>query len=117
MKTVLIVDDAIFMRSTLKQILKNTDYEVVGEAENGEKAIEEYKRLSPDIVTMDITMPVMNGVDAVKEIISIDEEAKIIMISAMGQQGYVLETINAGATNFIVKPFNKEKVIKVFDEI
>jgi two-component system chemotaxis response regulator CheY len=117
MKTVLIVDDAIFMRSSLKQILKNTDYEVVGEAENGEKAIEQYRKLSPDIVTMDITMPIMNGVEAVKGIMSIDKEASIIMISAMGQQGMILETINAGAKNFIVKPFNKEKVMQVFDEI
>ncbi|MDM8533453.1 response regulator [Clostridiaceae bacterium HSG29] len=117
MKTVLIVDDAMFMRSSLKQMLNGSDYEVIGEASNGEEAIEAYIKLSPDIVTMDITMPVMDGVTAVKEIIKLDENANVIMISAMGQQVMVLETINAGAKNFIIKPFAKEKVMQVFDTI
>ena len=93
MKTVLIVDDAIFMRSSLKHMLKNSDYEVIGEAGNGREAIEAYLKLSPDIVTMDITMPVMDGVTAVKEIMKLDENANIIMISAMGQQKFVFDTI------------------------
>ena len=117
MKRVLIVDDAIFMRSSLKYMLKDSDYEVVGEAGNGKEAIEAYLKLSPDIVTMDITMPVMDGITAVKEIMKLDENANIIMISAMGQQVMVLETINVGAKNFIIKPFQKEKVLQVFDTI
>ena len=117
MKTILIVDDAAFMRSTLKYILKGTEYEVIGEANNGEEGIEEYKKLSPDIVTMDITMPVMDGIEAVKRILAIDETANIIMISAMGQQSYILKSINAGAKNFIVKPFDKEKVIEVLENV
>ena len=117
MKTVLIVDDAMFMRSSLKYMLKESEYEVAGEASNGKEAIEAYLKLSPDIVTMDITMPVMDGIRAVKEIIKLDENANIIMISAMGQQEMVLETITAGAKNFIIKPFKKEKVLQVLDTI
>lgn len=117
MKKVLIVDDAAFMRSSLKHILKGSEFEVVGEAENGKEAIEQYKILLPDIVTMDITMPIMSGIDAVRKIKEFDNNANIIMISAMGQQDFVLESINAGAKNFIVKPFDKEKVIQVFNKI
>lgn len=117
MKTVLIVDDAAFMRNSLKLLLKDTAFKVVGEAENGQEAIKEYKKLSPDIVTMDITMPKMSGVDAVEEIMKIDKHANIVMISAIGQKEFILRSINLGAKNFIVKPFRKDKVLQVLKEI
>lgn len=116
-KRVLIVDDAAFMRIKLKDILEKNDYEVAGEAENGFEAIEKYKELQPDIVTMDITMPEMDGVEALKEIKSIDEDATILMCSAMGQQTMVMDAIRAGAYDFIVKPFDTERVIRALDKV
>lgn len=109
MKSILIVDDAAFMRLNLKNIFKG-EYEVVGEAENGKEAVEKYQELDPDIVTMDITMPVMNGIEAIKAIMDIDPEAKIVVCSAMGQQKIVVEAIQLGAKDFIVKPFQKDRV-------
>ncbi len=111
-KRILIVDDAAFMRMMLKDILGKNGYEVVGEAENGIQAVEKFKEVTPDLVTMDITMPEMDGIAAVKEIKSIDMAACIIMCSAMGQQAMVIDAIQAGAKDFIVKPFQPERVIE-----
>ena len=109
---VLVVDDAAFMRMMIKDILSKNGYEVVGEAENGLKAVEKYQELKPDLTTMDITMPEMNGISAVKEIKKIDPGAKVIMCSAMGQQAMVVEAIQAGARDFIVKPFQPDRVLE-----
>ncbi len=117
MKTVLVVDDTEFMRKSLKIILEGDDYKVVGEAQNGEEAIELYNNLKPDLVTMDITMPVMNGIDATKAIISKDPKASIVVISALGQETYIKNAIVSGAKNFIVKPFKPDTVIQILHTI
>ena len=117
MKKVLIVDDAAFMRATLKMILAKNGFEVVGEAENGNMALEQYRELKPDLVTMDITMPVCGGIEAVRLIKGFDIGAKIIMISAMGQESMVVESVMAGAKGFIVKPFNEAKVVEVMSKL
>ncbi len=109
---VLVVDDAAFMRMMVRDILTKNGYEVVGEAENGMKAVEKYSELHPDLTTMDITMPEMDGISAVKAIRKIDPNAKIIMCSAMGQQAMVIEAIQAGARDFIVKPFQADRVLE-----
>ena len=111
-RKVLSVDDAAFMRMMLKDILTKNDFEVVGEAENGKVAVASYQKLQPDIVTMDITMPEMDGIAAVKEIKSQDPAARVIMCSAMGQQAMVIDAIQAGAKDFIVKPFQPERVLE-----
>ncbi|MEY8291453.1 response regulator [Carnobacteriaceae bacterium 52-44] len=116
-KRVLIVDDAAFMRIKLKDILEKNNYEVAGEAENGHEAIEKYKELQPDIVTMDITMPELDGVEALKEIKAFDPDASVLMCSAMGQQSMVMDAIRAGALDFIVKPFDTERVIRALDKV
>ncbi len=116
-KKVLIVDDAAFMRMLLKDIITKAGYEVVGEASNGAEAIEKYKELKPDIVTMDITMPEMNGIEATKGILKIDPNANVIMCSAMGQQMMVVEAIQAGAKDFIVKPFQQGRVVEALSKI
>jgi two-component system chemotaxis response regulator CheY len=110
-KRIMIVDDAIFMRMKLKDIVEKNGYEVVAEAQNGAEAIEKYKSERPEIVTMDITMPEMNGIEALKGIKRIDPHAKVVMCSAMGQQAMVMEAIQAGATDFIVKPFETDRVL------
>lgn len=112
----MIVDDAAFMRMMLKDILSKNDFEVVGEAENGKVAVAAYQKLQPDIVTMDITMPEMNGIDAVKEIKALDAGAKVVMVSAMGQQPMVIEAIQAGAVDFIVKPFQPDRVVEALNK-
>jgi len=117
MARILIVDDAKFMRMTLSNILTKANHEIVGEAEDGEQAIELYRKYRPDIVTMDITMPGMSGLDAVKEIKEEFPEAKIIMCSAMGQQRMVVEAIEAGAKDFIVKPFDELRVTEAIRRI
>lgn len=109
---VLVVDDAAFMRMMIKDILSKNGYDVVGEAENGLKAVEKYQELKPDLTTMDITMPEMDGITAVKEIKKMDAGAKIIMCSAMGQQAMVIEAIQSGARDFIVKPFQPDRVLE-----
>lgn len=109
---VLVVDDAAFMRMMIKDILSKNGYDVVGEAENGLKALEKYQELKPDLTTMDITMPEMDGITAVKEIKKVDPSAKIIMCSAMGQQAMVIEAIQSGARDFIVKPFQPDRVLE-----
>lgn len=116
-KKVLIVDDAAFMRMKLKDILEKNGYSVVAEAENGADAIEKYKAEQPDIVTMDITMPEMDGVEALKGIKAIDAGAKVVMCSAMGQQSMVMDAIRAGALDFIVKPFDSSRVIQALDKV
>ncbi len=116
-KKVLIVDDAAFIRMLLKDIVTKAGFEVVGEASNGKEAVEKYKELKPDVVTMDITMPEMNGIEAVKEIKKIDPNANIIMVSAMGQQAMVIEAIQAGAKDFIVKPFQPARVIEALKKV
>jgi two-component system chemotaxis response regulator CheY len=114
---VLVVDDAAFMRMMIKDILRKGGYEVIGEAEDGARAIERYKELKPDLVTMDITMPDMDGITAVKEIRKIDPNAMIIMCSAMGQQAMVIDAIQAGARDFVVKPFQPERVIEAVRKV
>ena len=116
-KKILIVDDAAFMRMMIKDILSKNGYEIVGEAENGLKAIEKFKELTPDLVIMDITMPELDGIAAVKEIKKIDDGSKIIMCSAMGQQAMVIESIQAGARDFIVKPFQAERVVEAVKKV
>jgi len=109
---ILIVDDAAFMRMMIRDILSKNGYEVVGEANDGAQAIEKFKELRPDLITMDITMPEMDGIAALKEIKQLDPNAKVIMCSAMGQQAMVIDAIQAGAKDFIVKPFQADRVIE-----
>jgi len=109
---VLIVDDAAFMRMMIKDILEKNGYEVVGEAENGKIAVDKFKELQPDLVTMDITMSEMDGIEAVKKIKEIDGNSRIVMCSAMGQQAMVIDAIQAGAKDFIVKPFQPDRVLE-----
>lgn len=111
MKSFLIADDSSFMRLVIKNILVKNGFSVVCEASNGKVAVEKYKELSPDFVTMDITMDEMNGIEALKEIIKYDRNAKVIMVSAMGQESFVKEAIICGAKGFLVKPFTEETVI------
>ena len=111
MKKVLVVDDAAFMRVSIKKMLANNGYEVVGEAENGKVAIQKYQELSPDVITMDITMPEMDGLTSLKEILSINPSANVIMISAMGQESMVREAVMSGAKGFIVKPFKEDIIL------
>ena len=115
-KKVLVVDDAAFMRMMIKNILVKNGYEVVGEAENGRIAIEMYQHLLPDLVTMDITMPDMDGIEGVKGIRAVDPNATIIMCSAMGQQAMVMEAIKAGAKDFIVKPFQQDRILQAVEK-
>ncbi len=116
-KNILVCDDAAFMRMMIKDILTKNGYTVAGEAENGLKAIEKYKEVAPDLVLMDITMPEMDGIQALKEIKKVDGNAKVIMCSAMGQQAMVIESIQAGAKDFIVKPFQPERVLEAVKKV
>jgi len=110
-KRILVVDDAMFMRATVKQILGQAGYEIAGEAENGAIAIEQYASLQPDAVLMDITMPVLDGVAAAKAILAADPKAIVLMCTAIGQQSMVVEAIKAGVKDYIIKPFQPERVI------
>ena len=116
MPSVLIADDAAFMRMMIKNILTEAGYEVAGEAENGAVAVAKYKELKPDLTTMDITMPEMDGLQALKEIRSADPAARVVMCSAMGQQSMVIESIQAGAKDFIVKPFQPDRVLEAIQK-
>ena len=116
-KNILICDDAAFMRMMIKDILSKNGYTVAGEAENGAKAVEKYNELKPDLVLMDITMPEMDGIQALKNIKAADSGAKVIMCSAMGQQAMVIESIQAGAKDFIVKPFQAERVLEAVKKV
>ncbi|GGG21865.1 chemotaxis protein CheY [Lysinibacillus alkalisoli] len=115
-KRILIVDDAAFMRMMIKDILSKNGFEVVGEAADGQQAVEKYNELKPDLVTMDITMPEMDGIAALKEIKGTDPNAIVIMCSAMGQQAMVIDAIQAGAKDFIVKPFQADRVIEAIQK-
>ncbi|WNS77275.1 response regulator [Bacillus sp. DTU_2020_1000418_1_SI_GHA_SEK_038] len=117
MARILIVDDAKFMRITLSNILKKANHEIVGEGENGKEAVQLYDALLPDLVTMDITMPEMSGLEAVKEIKRQYPSAKVIMCSAMGQQKMVVEAIELGAKDFIVKPFDEGRVLEAVNRV
>lgn len=117
MLRVLVVDDALFMRVTIGNMLKELQFEVVGEAENGKIAVEKYRELQPDIVTMDITMPVMSGIEAVKSITTEYPEAKIVMISALGQQRLLKEALESGAKDFITKPFHPVQLEQVMNNV
>ena len=116
-KNILISDDAAFMRMMIKDILTKNGYNVVGEAENGARAVEKYNELKPDLVLMDITMPEMDGIQALKKIKETDPSALVIMCSAMGQQAMVIESIQAGAKDFIVKPFQADRVIEAVKKV
>jgi two-component system, chemotaxis family, chemotaxis protein CheY len=116
-RTVLICDDAIFMRRMLRDVLKGAGFEVVGEAQTGAEAVDRYRELKPDLVTMDIIMPDMGGIDAVRAIVQEHPEAKILMCSAMGQQALVIEAIQAGARDFVVKPFQPSRVLEAVQRV
>ena len=115
--TVLVCDDAIFMRTMISDILSQAGFEVVGEAESGLQAVAKYRELKPDLVTMDIVMPDMGGIEAVREICKSDPEAKILMCSAMGQQALVVEAIQAGAKDVVVKPFQPSRVLEAVQRV
>ena len=116
-KNILICDDAAFMRMMIKDILTKNGYTVVGEAENGAKAVEKYAELKPDLVLMDITMPEMDGIQALKKIKEADPSATVIMCSAMGQQAMVIESIQSGAKDFIVMPFQADRVLEAVRKV
>lgn len=116
-KSILICDDAAFMRMMIKDILVKNGYTIAGEAENGVKAVEKYSETQPDLVLMDITMPEMDGIAALKGIKQIDPNAHVIMCSAMGQQAMVIESIQAGAKDFIVKPFQADRVLEAVKKV
>ena len=115
--TVLVCDDAIFMRTMIGDILTQAGFEIVGEAESGLQAVQKYRELKPDLVTMDIVMPDMGGIEAVREICKQDPDAKILMCSAMGQQALVVEAIQAGAKDFVVKPFQPSRVLEAVQRL
>ncbi len=117
MKRVLIVDDASFMRMTISMMLKKHEFEIVGEAENGIEGVEKYKELRPNIVTMDITMPKMSGIEALRQIREFDPNANVIMITAMGQEILVREAVLNGAKSFLVKPFKEEQVVQAIKKV
>ncbi len=116
-KTVLIVDDALFMRNLLRDIFESAGWNVVAEAENGLLAVEEYKKHQPDMVTMDIVMPELGGIDALKKIVESDPQARVVMCSALGQESLVMEAITSGARDFIVKPFQDSQVMDVVERV
>ncbi len=116
-KNILVCDDAIFMRTMITDILSQAGYEVVGEAASGAQAIDQYRALKPDLVTMDIVMPDMSGIEAVRAICKEFPDAKILMCSAMGQQGLVVEAIQAGAKDFVVKPFQPTRVLEAVQRL
>jgi two-component system, chemotaxis family, chemotaxis protein CheY len=114
---VLIADDALFMRNMIKDVFSGEDFLVVGEAANGVEAVERYRELKPDITTMDIVMPQKSGIEAVRDIVKLDRNARIVMCSALGQESLVMEAIEAGAADFIVKPFKPEKVLEIVRKV
>jgi two-component system, chemotaxis family, chemotaxis protein CheY len=116
-KRVLVVDDAIFMRNMIKDIFAGSGFEIAGEAANGLEAVEKYQQLKPDITTMDIVMPFKSGIEATREIVQADPGAVIVMCSALGQESLVMEAIEAGASDFIVKPFKAEDVLGVVKKV
>lgn len=117
MKKVLIVDDAAFMRTSIRRMLEKNGFEIVGEAENGLVGIEKYKQFNPDVVTMDITMPEMDGIGALKSIKQYDPMAKVIMVTAMGQEPMIMDAVVNGAKSFIVKPFKEGLVVETLNKV
>jgi two-component system chemotaxis response regulator CheY len=117
LKTVLICDDAVFMRTMLADILTQAGFAVIGQAKTGAEAVDKYRELRPDLVTMDIVMPDMGGIDAVREITKFDPNARVLMCSAMGQQSLVVEAIQAGAKDFVVKPFQPSRVLEAVQRV
>jgi len=117
MKKIMIVDDSLIFRVNLKRILEKHGYQIVAEAANGQDAVEKYERFQPDLTTMDITMPILDGISALKEIRLLNGDAKVVMISAMGQETKIIESINNGARHFIVKPFKENDVINIIESI
>ncbi len=117
MKRVLIVDDASVVRLMIKKVLKEGDFEIVGEAANGVDALTKYKELRPDVVTMDITMPEADGIQATKDIVAFDEDAKVVIMSGIDQKEMLWKAIKAGASSYIVKPFENERVISTLNEV
>ncbi len=115
--TVLVCDDAVFMRTMIGDILTQAGLDVVGEAESGQEAVQKYKELKPDLVTMDIIMPEMGGIEALRAITSFDPQARVLMCSAMGQQSLVAEAIQAGAKDFVVKPFQPSRVLEAVQRV
>lgn len=116
-KRVMVVDDTLFMRTKLKIVLEGLGHRVVAEAANGKEAVEKYVEFKPDVVTMDITMPVMDGLSALREIRALDAGAVVVMVSAMGQEDFVEKAILAGAWNYILKPFENGKIKAVMDRM
>ena len=116
-RTVLIVDDAAFVRKTLHKILSDANYQVVGEAEDGQTAIQLYRKLHPDVVTMDVVMPQMSGIEATRKIMQMDKSGRIVIVSAMQQENLIMEAINAGARDYIFKPFSTEDILKTLDRV
>ncbi len=117
MKKVLIVDDASVVRMLIKKILKQDDFEIVGEASNGKDALVKYKELRPDVVTMDMIMPEVDGIQATKDIISFDDNAKVVIVSSIDQKEMLVRAIKAGASSYIVKPFESDRVISTLNEV
>lgn len=117
MPTILVVDDALFMRVALTNMLEEWGYEVIAQAANGREAIEQYNLYQPDLVTMDLTMPIMSGIDAVKVIIKNDPNAKIIMITALGQKRFIVDAIENGAKDFVTKPFQPMKLKEIVEHV
>lgn len=116
-KTILIVDDIKFVRDTISKIAKSAHYTVVGEASTGAEAIQSYMKLRPDVVTMDIVMPDMSGIEATRTIVKKDPDAKIVILSAMGLENLVTEAILAGARDFVVKPFEAEELLRTLEQV
>jgi two-component system chemotaxis response regulator CheY len=114
---ILIADDALFMRNMLREIFVKAGFQVVGEAANGVEAVERYHELRPDLVTMDIVMPLKSGIEALQQITSEDPDARVVMCSALGQEALVIEAVQAGAKDFIVKPFKEERVLDVVKRV
>jgi len=114
-RNVLVVDDVAFVRKTLVEILRAAHFQIVGEAADGSEAVDLYQKLHPDIVTMDIVMPKMSGIDAIRRIVKHDKDARVVVISAMGQENLVMEAINVGARDYILKPFTGDEVIKTLE--
>lgn len=116
-KRVLIVDDAVFMRNMIRDIFSSGGFEVIGEAANGLEAVEKYRELKPDLITMDIVMPFKSGIEATREIVGTDPDAIVVMCSALGQESLVMEAIEAGASDFIVKPFKEDEVLAIVRKV
>jgi len=117
MKTVLIIDDSMFMRRVLKDILSSNEFNVVGEAENGQTGLDKYQELKPDLVTMDVTMGDMNGIEVLARMLKADPSAKVVMVSSMGQEIIVKDAIKLGAKGFIVKPFEERQIVEALTKI